>query len=127
MIRILSLAVVLSVLLGSFSLSFADCSCDATCCEKMRSLITQRLELTGEERSDVFKILRNAKLERRALLKQLRTPDLTHEQRLAIHSKISELEVASRADLAAIFSEEQMEKFDKIMSELREKILSCLK
>lgn len=127
MIRILSLAVSFSLLLGSFSFCLAGNSCGVTCCEKMQSLITQRLELTDEERKDVFEILRNARSERRALVKQLRAPDMTQEKRLAIHSKIQEVDVASRAELASMFSEEQMEKFDEIMVELREKILSCLR
>lgn len=127
MIRILSLVVSLSLLLGSFSICFAEASCNTTCCEKLQILVSQRLELTDKERSEVLGILRAAKNERRAFLKQLKASDLTQEKRLGIHAKIKEVGDASRAELASIFSEVQMEKFDQIMIELREKILSCLK
>jgi len=127
MIRILSLVVSLAVLLGSVSLCFAEADCNSTCCQKMEKLVKQRLELTDEELPEVFDILRNAKKERRAFVEQLRGPDMTQEKRLGIHAKIKEVDEAARAELASIFSEAQMEKFDQIMIELREKILSCVK
>ena len=127
MIRILSLVVSLSLFFGSFSICFAGASSNTTCCEKLQILVSQRLELTDKERSEVLGILRDAKTERRAFLKQLRASDMTQEKRLGIHAKIREVGDASRAELASIFSKVQMEKFDQIMIELREKILSCLK
>lgn len=127
MIRILSLVVSLAVLLGSVSLCFAEADSNSTCCQKMEKLVKQRLELTDEELPEVFDILRNAKKERRAFVEQLRGPDMTQEKRLGIHAKIKEVDEAARAELASIFSEAQMEKFDQIMIELREKILSCVK
>ena len=127
MIRILSLVVSLAVLLGSFSLCLAKADCDSTCCQKMERLVKQRLELTDKERDEVFDILRNAKKERRTFVEQLRSPDMTKEKRLNLHAKIKEVDVAARAELASIFSEAQMEKFDQIMIEFREEILSCVK
>jgi len=127
MIRILSLVVSLTLLLGSVPLCFAKADCDSTCCQKMERLVKQRLELTDKERVEVFDILRNAKKERRLFVEQLRAPDMTQEKRLGIHAKIKEVDEAARAELASIFSEAQMEKFDQIMIELREKILSCVK
>lgn len=127
MIRILSLVVSLALLLGSVSLCFAKVDCNSTCCQKMERLVKKRLELTDKERAEVFGILRNAKTERRAFVDQLRAPDMTQEKRLGLHAKIKEVDEAARAELASIFSEAQMEKFDEIMIELREKILSCVK
>ena len=127
MIRILSLVVSLALLLGSVSLCFAEAACDSTCCQKMERLVKKRLGLTDKERAEVFDILRNAKTERRAFVEQLRAPDMTQEKRLGIHANIKEVDDAARAELASIFSEAQMEKFDEIMIELREKILSCVK
>ncbi|KAF1074270.1 hypothetical protein [Halodesulfovibrio sp. MK-HDV] len=127
MIRILSLVVSLALLLGSVSLSFAKVDCNSTCCQKMERLVKKRLGLTDKERAEVFGILRNAKTERRTFVDQLRAPDMTQEKRLGLHAKIKEVDEAARAELASIFSEAQMEKFDEIMIELREKILSCVK
>jgi hypothetical protein len=52
---------------------------------------------------------------------------MTQEKQLGLHAKIKEVDDAARAELASIFSEAQMEKFDQIMIELREEILSCVK
>lgn len=127
MIRILSLAVSLALLLGSVSLCFAKADCDSTCCLKMEKIVKQRLELTDKECTEVFDILRNAEKERITFVEQLRSPDITKEKRLSIDAKIKKVDVAARAELASIFSEAQMEKFDQIMIELREEILSCVK
>lgn len=127
MIRILSLVVSLTLLLGSVSLCFAKADCDSTCCQKMEKTVKQRLELTDKECTEVFDILRNAEKERITFVEQLKSPDMTQEKRLGIHAKIKKVDVAARAELASIFSEAQMEKFDQIMIEFREEILSCVK
>ncbi len=127
MIRILSLVVSLVLFLGSVSLCFAEATCNSTCCQQIEKLVKERLELTEKERIEVFDILRKAKIERRTFLNQLRSPDMTQEKQLGLHAKIKEVDDAARAELASIFSEAQMEKFDQIMIELREEILSCVK
>lgn len=127
MIRILSLVVSLSFFLGSFSLCFAGAPYSETCFQKMRTLMGQRLDMTDEQRTEVFSILSSAKKERREFVKELRTPSINQEKRLELHAKIKEVDVASRAELVALLSDDQMKKFDQIILELREKILSSLK
>lgn len=120
--RFKTFCIVSGILLSFVSLSFAQGYCPCGLYATVHKEISERLKLTDTQRAEVTRILRKARKDRDALLTRLHEPSKTKEEIQEVRNEIQKLEEAVRAEIASVLDEPQMQEFDKIVSEVREKL-----